>query len=284
MRAYLISAAGVAGVGLVGGIDYVTGSEVRVFPLYFLPVALVAWRISRTAAVLLSLLSTGMWGLANLAAGRSYHTSVAFPINLTTQFVSFATVGILVAELQRRLRRERELSRVDVLTGLANPRGFYERGELLVALARRAGRPITLAYLDLDNFKWINDQRGHHEGDLALSRTAELLRASCRSTDLVARLGGDEFAVLFPDTSADAALIALERLRLAIAGMMRAHAYPCGVSVGAVAYLRAPATLEVAVHDADALMYRAKGAGKDRVVLERIEAPAAAATPVLAEA
>ena len=280
MKPYLIAAAAVAGVAVTGVFDYVTGYEIRIFPIYFLPVALAAWKLSRRAALAMAVLSTVAWGVANSLAGRRYGDTLVWPINLTTQFVAFATVGVLVAELQHRLRYERELGRLDALTGLANSRAFYERGEIFVALARRARRPITIAYLDLDNFKAINDDRGHHEGDRALARTAAILQTTCRTTDLIARLGGDEFALLLPDTGADAAMTALERVHVAIGAMMRAHGYPCAVSIGAVSYRRAPPTLETAVHDADALMYRAKAGGKDRVVLERIEgdepAPAAA--------
>ena len=280
VRPYLIFATAVAGVAVTGLFDYVTGYEVRVFPIYFLPVALAAWKLSRRAALAIAALSTVAWGVANAMAGRAYGDPLVWPINLTTQFVAFATVGVLVAELQHRLRYERELSRVDALTGLANSRAFYERGEIFVALARRARRPITIAYLDLDNFKAINDDRGHHEGDRTLARTAAILRSTCRTTDLIARLGGDEFALLLPDTGADAAMIALGRVHAAIGGMMREHGHPCAVSIGAISYRCAPPTLEAAVHDADALMYRAKAGGKDRVVLERIEGDEAAAPAV----
>ncbi len=276
-------AVAIAGVAVTGGIDYITGYEVRVFPIYFLPVALVAWRLSRNAALALAGLSTVAWTLANAAAGRTYHHSYVLPINVVTQFVAFATVGVLVAELQRRLERERDLGRTDELTALPNRRDFQERGALLISLARRSRRPITLAYVDLDNFKRVNDERGHREGNRALVRVAEVLRTRHRSTDLIARLGGDEFVVLMPDTGADAARIALERLREELGAAMRQHAWPCTASVGAVAYLGAPVNLEAAIHDADALMYRAKQAGKNRVLIETVERDATAAMPVVSE-
>ena len=258
---------------LIGAFDYVTGTEVRVFPLYFVPLALAGWRVSRRAAVAMAVAATAAWTVANYLGGRHFVHAYVWPINVVTQLVAFLSIGLLVAELQRRLRLERELNRVDALTGLPNRRAFVERAGILFGLARRARRPITLAYLDLDHFKQVNDRRGHGAGDRALVRTAEAMRSACRSTDLLARLGGDEFAVLLPDTGADSALIALERVRGAIAASMRAAGDPCTASIGAAAYGRAPSTIDTAIHDADEVMYRAKLAGKDRVHVERLDAP-----------
>lgn len=265
------------GVAVVGAIDYVTGIEVRVFPLYFLPVALAAWRVSRTAAIAVATLATGTWTVANQIAGRHYAHAYVWPINVGTQLVSFLVIGLLVAELQHRLRLERDLSRLDALTGLPNRRAFVERSGILLALARRARRPITVAYLDLDHFKQVNDRRGHQAGDRVLARTAEAVQGACRSTDLLARLGGDEFALLLPDTDVAGAGIVLERVRAAVAATMRADGDPCTASIGAAAYVRAPGAVEEAIAGADAVMYRAKLAGKDRVHVEVIDEPPARA-------
>ena len=139
--------------------------------------------------------------------------------------------------------------------------------------ARRPRRPVTLAYLDLDHFKEVNDRRGHHAGDAVLQRTAAAIREACRTTDLIARLGGDEFAILLPDTGPDDAASALERVRAAVGAAMATAGEPCTASLGAAAYLRAPLTVDAALHDADGVMYRAKAGGRDRVVIERIDTP-----------
>ncbi len=260
--------AGLTGVGFVGTLDYMTGVEIRLFPLYFVPVAIVAWFMSRASSIALACASTLMWGASNLLGAPKYSSALVAPINFTAMLVAFGTIAVLVSELQRRLRIERDLSRKDPLTGLPNSRAFYEHGSLLLAVARRSARTLTLAYLDLDNFKAINDQFGHLEGDRALVETAHALQQQVRASDLVARLGGDEFAILMLDSDVEAARTSLERVRNHVTTRMQQNTWPVTVSVGAVTYARAPTSLDNAIHDADAVMYRAKSAGKNRVTIE----------------
>jgi diguanylate cyclase (GGDEF)-like protein len=262
-------AAGLAAVAIIGALDYVSGHELRLFPLYFLPIGHVAWRLPRSGgAVAFAVLSAGTWFLSNWLAGKIYSNPLIWTVNFTSQLIAFAVVGYLVAELRRRLLAEQSLSRRDPLTALPNSRAFYERSELLLAIARRSKRPVTLAYLDLDHFKQVNDERGHHEGDRVLIEIAEALRTQLRDSDLPARLGGDEFAILLSDTDTEAAEATLERVRSDICVRMRPYGWPVTVSIGAIAYLRAPDSLSEAMRDADDLMYRAKQSGKDRLSIE----------------
>jgi diguanylate cyclase (GGDEF)-like protein len=116
-------------------------------------------------------------------------------------------------ERHRLLSALRSLSLIDDLTGLYNRRGFADLGEQYLKLARRATRGVTLVFLDLDRFKTINDSLGHHVGDRALLKVADMLRATFRRSDIIARLGGDEFAVLALEASGESADLLLERLR-----------------------------------------------------------------------
>lgn len=115
-------------------------------------------------------------------------------------------------ERHRLMSALRSLALLDDLTGLYNRRGFDELGAHYLRLARRSGRSATLLTVDVDRFKTINDTMGHHLGDRALLRLAEILRGAFRGSDLVARLGADEFAVLAPDTSADPPQSLLDRV------------------------------------------------------------------------
>jgi len=116
-------------------------------------------------------------------------------------------------ERHRLLSALRSLSLIDDLTGLYNRRGFADLGEQYLKLARRTTRGVTMVFLDLDRFKTINDSLGHHVGDRALIKVADILRATFRRSDIIARLGGDEFAVLALESSGESAELLVERLR-----------------------------------------------------------------------
>jgi diguanylate cyclase (GGDEF)-like protein len=189
-------------------------------------------------------------------------------VNTLVQAASFAIVGLLIAALRGALIRERGLSRTDPLTSLLNIRAFYEEAAWILALCRRKGRPVTLAYLDLDNFKAVNDAMGHHAGDDLLRRVAALLRASTRPTDLCARLGGDEFAVLLPEVDPRDAAVTLERLLLRLSEAAASDTCRVTGSIGAITFTTVPEDLEDMVRAVDSRMYVAKAEGKNRLHLE----------------
>ena len=264
-----ILALGVVGVLLVGWLDLWSGNELRIFPLYYAPIAWVAWRVSRELGVLLALMSSSLW-ICAMWLGNPPWSIFMYISNGVMQGFSFVLIALLVGHLAHHIEIERKLSRQDSLTDLHNARSFHEMAELLLAGARRSSRPLTLAYLDLDNFKQVNDHHGHMEGDRALIEVARVLRQELRESDVAARLGGDEFAVLLPDTGESAAEVALERLRRHIVAAMRARNWPITTSMGAVAFHSAPASVAEAVHRADELMYRVKAIGKDRLMVESV--------------
>ena len=259
---------GIAGVIFTGLIDHATGYEVRIFPFYFLPIALVAWRLSWPYVLALSVMSSVTWAAANILAGKDYSSLFIWPINIGTQLVAFATVGVLVSNLHRRLQAEKDLSRKDQLTSLLNSRAFYESGDMLLAFAHRSDRPVTFVYMDLDNFKAVNDERGHLEGDRALMAVADVLSSHFRASDLIARFGGDEFAMLLFDTGPEAAHTSLDRVRELLAAAMKRNGWPITLSIGAVTYSHMPPTLKEGIHRADSLMYRVKKEGKNQVRIE----------------
>ncbi|MDH3209935.1 MAG: CHASE domain-containing protein [Burkholderiaceae bacterium] len=160
--------------------------------------------------------------------------------------------------------RFRDLARKDVLTGLSSPRAFREEAAMLIKLAARTGVPSALAFLDLDDFKLVNDTMGHAEGDRVLQCIGEALAKSTRSTDLVGRLGGDEFVVLLPEAEAASAKLFFDRLHEQLLELMRDHGWPVGVSMGVAFFPTAPPSADDALHFADSVMYMAKKAGKNR--------------------
>ena len=176
-----------------------------------------------------------------------------------------ARVGIAIEQINIHEKLER-LSRVDELTGLFNRRAFYEELEGRLAHHRRTGRPGALVYIDLDNFKMVNDVHGHQAGDDALKLLSDILKGGSRIGDLTARLGGDEFALWTEDTDEEAAMTKA-RFLMSDADQLRSMSgddeHPLGVSVGiAVSDPASEETLNDLIARADGAMYEVKHSGK----------------------
>jgi diguanylate cyclase (GGDEF)-like protein len=253
------------GIVVIGGFDYITGIQLRVYPLYFLPVSLLAWQVGRSGALIAAVLSAVAWEISNLLAGLEFSHPGIWVGNTVVQAISFATVGLLIATLKVSLLRERGLSRTDPLTALLNSRAFFEEAARILSLCRRKGRPVTLAYVDLDNFKAVNDRLGHQAGDDLLCSVAASLQVSTRPSDLCARLGGDEFIILLPEADSHEATAVLERLRLTLSETVAPDKNPVTCSIGAVTFPTVPDSLEDMIRSADSSMYASKTAGKNRL-------------------
>lgn len=166
-----------------------------------------------------------------------------------------------ITERRQAEARLRNLAENDELTGLLNRRGFQARANELLASARVRGTGATLAMLDLDGFKPINDRHGHLAGDAALREVAQLIRAQLGAGDLVARFGGDEFVVLIADDGAPASAAALQaRLRDALQERNAdpASAFPLHISLGAARSVDGSDDLEALILEADKSLYEAK--------------------------
>ena len=167
--------------------------------------------------------------------------------------------------LRDELDREKELATTDSLTGAANLRHF--KTELVCEIERssRHGRIFTVAYLDLDNFKAVNDSLGHAEGDRLLNAIVAVANNRLRKTDLIARIGGDEFAVLLPETDATTMRSPIRDLLSGMKQTMEKHSWPVTISCGVIAFRTPPASAEDAISTVDKLMYEVKASGKNGV-------------------
>jgi diguanylate cyclase (GGDEF)-like protein len=171
-------------------------------------------------------------------------------------------------EVLEQLRQLQDLAARDFLTGLFNRRHFFARGRQLVSEAREMGLPISVAILDIDHFKRLNDRHGHDGGDKALTAVARTLGVMAeRGFNLLARIGGEEFAIIFPGADLDEAERLCGDIRAAIAGaplVINGETLPLTVSIG-VAALMPDAMLETCLGQADEALYVAKQDGRDRV-------------------
>jgi diguanylate cyclase (GGDEF)-like protein len=254
-------------VALVSILDHWTGSEVSFSIFYLTPVSFASAFVSRRAGWLLATLSAVAWGYLEVLGSAPFSAPWVVVWNGAVRLGFFVLVTELIVRLRRAHALQRVLARQDALTGLANTREFIERSQGVIAASRRHGRPFTLAYIDLDRFKRVNDVWGHAEGDRLLKAAAELMVTTVRSTDVVARLGGDEFAILMPEADLERARMSLARVAAALTGGL-GRPWAVGATVGAVTFLEAPADVDSAVREADALMYRGKEAGRGQVVIE----------------
>jgi diguanylate cyclase (GGDEF)-like protein len=246
-------------------LDYVTGWEVSLTIFYLPPIVLVAWFVGRRAGVLFAFLGALVWILIDALSGNPQaYTLVRFWNALVLAGYFVATV-IIMAKLKVALEHERNLSRSDPTTGVANTRAFYEWSAKEVERARRYHHPITFVYVDCDDFKAVNDQHGHAAGDEVLRDVARTLQDVVRDLDLVARVGGDEFAIVLTETDRTGAQVVVGRLREALRGAMARRGWALTFSMGVATFMMGVTSVEDALRKADDLMYFAKRRGKSTV-------------------
>ncbi len=263
-----VSAAAVAFTLCLGVLDHVTGDEISSAFFYLLPVSAVAWFVGANAGIVFSLLSAGIWEAANWpeVAGRAQLAIAVW--NGGSRLGFFIVVTLLLSRLRLDMARQESLARTDALTGLLNRRAIEERGALETARARRHGSPLAVAYLDLDDFKTVNDRHGHAEGDAVLRTVARTLLAGVREVDAVARLGGDEFCILFPDTEQAEARETVDRLHASLTDALAARDWPVTASWGVAVAEGSRPRFSALLRTADSLMYEAKSAGRNVIRYE----------------
>lgn len=260
----------VAGIGLTIGVcaaDYLTGAELSFSIFYFLPIVLVTWCAGRGLGLVVASLSGGAWLVAEALGGMAYSADWILAFNTLTRLGVFVILVLILSSLQNALRAASELARVDSLTGLSNSRAFHEATEREIFRARRQSEALSVIYVDVDNFKAVNDQFGHSAGDALLVRIGQCLGQELRATDVAARLGGDEFAVLLPSAGVEAAQQVVAKLDRALASIPAQTSYPIGFSIGVACFDTPPESADAMLHEADALMYEVKRAGKGEVRL-----------------
>lgn len=250
-------------MGLISLLDYQTGRELNFSVYYLLPISFAAWFLGTWVAVLSAGASAVLIVFLNAELGSAHLLPTI--ANAGSNLVLFLIMVFILGEVQSLYERERGLSRHDFLTALPNARAFYELLTQEKNRSRRFGRPLTLAYIDLDNFKLMNDLYGHPEGDTLLAAVASTMRKAIRETDTIARLGGDEFVLLLPETGEEAAKVVLTKLQGALQELMAENRWPVTFSIGAITFLTAPDSSDEMIQRADKLMYAVKQSGKNRI-------------------
>jgi diguanylate cyclase (GGDEF)-like protein len=251
---------------VVGWIDYLTGSYLFFDVFYLLPITIVAWFVGRNLGFAFALASALIVVMVNWNS-RDVSIPVGLELwNVSARIAFFMLFAQLSNVLGTKFEDESRLARTDFLTGAGNARAFYDQAQMELIRSQRSGQPLSIAYIDLDNFKKVNDTRGHHEGDKVLKTVVETLRQTLRGSDFVARLGGDEFALLLPETNDKQSKTLIRRLQTILLKTSEDYGWPVTFSIGVLTCLETPVNLDSVIAKADELMYKVKASGKNAVL------------------
>lgn len=194
------------------------------------------------------------WTSAELTAVFPDYPLGAWVLNTFVRSVTLTVIGRVLAKLWR----EREFSRKDMLTDLANRLDFLERFEIEQSRSERSGKPYSLLFMDIDQFKALNDEHGHHAGDEALKALSGILRENSRRGDVISRFGGDEFALLFPETDESSCQVLVNRILLATETEFKNKGWPIALSIGYVTETGMQKSIDELLREADKKMYSMK--------------------------
>lgn len=250
---------GLVMVLLIGVANYLAGEELSLFIFYLVPITIITSYAGVTAGLIIALAGAVMWQMVELLEGRQYSHPVIAYWNAVVR-LGFLSIVVM---LQNALARAKHVARTDYLTGLANRLCFVEIAESELHRSRRYGLPFSVAYIDIDNFKGVNDQFGHAVGDKLLRTVGNIVGRNVRSEDTAARLGGDEYALLLPQADAESAKAVLSKMQVLLQNAVNARKWPVTFSFGVVTFLEPPETVDEVIKQADDLMYAAKEEGKN---------------------
>jgi diguanylate cyclase (GGDEF)-like protein len=263
-------------VGLIGFADWVTGPDVSCNVGYMIPVFLAATG-GRRASIALAAVAAATWSVIEMTARTWPYSGPIVPYwNCFARFAVLSLVAALASTLTVKLARERGLSRTDALTGLPNARAFHEAVDAGIARMERTGESLTAAYVDVDDFKAVNDALGHAGGDEVLVLAAGAMAQALPADGVVARIGGDEFAMLLPGITREQALARLRAVHAGLAVATAGRTPAVGFSIGAVTFSDPPRSGQHLITRADRVMYGVKQHGKNTVWAEPAEAAPAA--------
>jgi diguanylate cyclase (GGDEF)-like protein len=257
---------GVLLLSMVAFLDYITGVEFSFSLFYLLPITLISWAISERLGLVFAFLGSCVWVAVDIWSGNSTRTSnlFAYMWNATAR-LGFFLLPVFMIRLNRALQHEQELARTDFLTGVLNARFFHELAQMEINRSVRYKRPFTLAFIDVDNFKTINDTFGHTTGDIVLRAIGMNIKTHLRRTDIVARVGGDEFVVLLPETNAQIAPVAISNMQSALLNEMNENGWSITFSIGVLTLSDPRLSVDEMLGRTDQLMYIVKNSGKNNI-------------------
>lgn len=255
-------------LAIIGYIDYLAGRETIMSVFYAMPIIFISWYNSIVSAIASVFIVTILWFFTDYFSNPHYsHPLIPF-WNSFVRCSFFFILVFLIQKVKKLLELEKSHARLDPLTSLLNNRGLHEFASAEINRLSRTGRPFTLAYFDLDNFKAVNDTFGHESGDKLLIEIANILKKYLRTTDRSARIGGDEFVILLPETDSNAARAVINKIQDSLNRLMNMELSPVTASIGVLTFESPPPSVNAMLKMADDLMYKVKNEGKNNALFQ----------------
>jgi diguanylate cyclase (GGDEF)-like protein len=242
--------------------DYLAHSRLGIeySPFYLVPISFFSWFMGKRSGIGMALASVLLAFVIRLA-----HVQAIQYVNAVIWISLYGCAVLMISQLKQLYEHERHQSRIDPLTNIENRRALLEAVARAKSASERNNQALSIAYLDLDGFKQLNDRFGHSMGDKVLVSTATVIRKVLRPTDTVARVGGDEFAIVLPGTGSEAARGIIDRLEFEFTRAMEKGHWSVTCSIGLVSFSPPVKSITVMIRAADEAMYAAKLAGKNRL-------------------
>jgi len=240
---YFLEVLSVALVVLIGFYDYWVGSEVSVTLFYLLPILISAWFGKKWSGYGIALASVAACAIANWHFQEYLSVGLLF-WNIAMRTVIFLFFAYFIIQIKRKvleLNLDSALApRIDPLTKIFNSRTFYEIVETEMKKLQRYKRPIAIAYMDINNFKTINNTFGNTTGDHLLFTVAQEMSKNIRASDVIARIGGDEFVFLMPEAEINGVRVFVAKIQGILAKTAEENGWPVTFSFGATLFLKPP--------------------------------------------
>jgi diguanylate cyclase (GGDEF)-like protein len=264
----------IIGIGvlfLLGVLRTVTDADFTFTSLAILPVLAIAWIGGKNNGLFIAALATAMWTVADIVSERQFSAQWIPWANALTRLMTYSLVALLTSQIRLQLKREHIHATRDSLTGVFNRRAFFEAGAAEVEHPKHDTHSLAVIFLDLDDFKQLNDSKGHDAGDEALRVTAKAMLGTVPPCDCLARLGGDEFAVIIPEIEYEAAVETGRKIQIAVNSSLAAFP-PVTGSIGIAWFEKIDRLFPAMVKAADELMYEVKESGKNNMRSRRYAA------------
>jgi len=254
---------GVSFTLMISYIKYRIGPQWALSAFYLFPIIVTTWHVGIRAGIIISFTSAISWLMADLLKVNYFSNAIVPYVNETFRLIVFLIMAYIVFNLKTVLEKQRDLAGTDPLTSALNRRSFIELADWEINKARRYHSPISFVYLDVDNFKKINDSLGHHIGDKLLRSVAMSIKNNIRAIDVTVRFGGDEFGILLAETGAKSSVQVVGKIKKMLLDLVQYNGWPVTFSIGLVTFMRPPHSIDEMINAADAQMYLAKQNGKN---------------------